>query len=277
MSGTRSRVAARLAKVASSVAAVGVSMNALAATGAGFSAARLNREGNRLYGEKKFDEALDRYTRAQGSSTELAPLRYNVGNVFYRQGRFTEAEAEYRGVAGAAKGTLAATAAYNLGNALFNLQKYDQAAEAFKQAILSNPGDRDAKRNLELSLLKLRQQQQPRQQQQGGSERPEKEQDQQRRQTQQPESKPDGSGGDEKKDRKPGEAPSASNAEPAGRPDAGQDSAGQQEGDRTRAGARFSERQAEKLLEALAGDETRALRRLMRTRRAGAREAGEDW
>ena len=55
---------------------------------------------------------------------------------------------------------------HNLGNALFNDKKYDDAVKAYTRALKSVPQDGDAKHNLELALRALEQKQQQQKQQQ---------------------------------------------------------------------------------------------------------------
>ena len=49
---------------------------------------------------------------------------------------------------------------YNTGDALFSMGRFKDSAEAFIQALKLDPSDKDAKHNLELALLKLKEQQQ---------------------------------------------------------------------------------------------------------------------
>jgi tetratricopeptide (TPR) repeat protein len=47
---------------------------------------------------------------------------------------------------------------YNLGNTLYKLEKYDKALESYKQSLIANPDDMDAKKNYELTLKKIKEQ-----------------------------------------------------------------------------------------------------------------------
>jgi Ca-activated chloride channel homolog len=127
-------------------------------------AARKNEDGNRLYQEGKYDEALKRYQEAQLEDPRSRELHYNVGSVLYKQKSFSEAQKEllHAGVSseGVLEGDLGARASYNLGNALFRQSQFKEAAEAYKQALRIEPDDVDAKVNLELSLLQMEQQKQ---------------------------------------------------------------------------------------------------------------------
>ncbi len=60
---------------------------------------------------------------------------------------------------------LAASGFFNQGNSAFNSQDPATAVESYRQALLRNPGDLDAKYNLELALQQLEQQEQENQEQ----------------------------------------------------------------------------------------------------------------
>src|SRR5262249_43514532 len=70
----------------------------------------------------------------------------------------------YERALGAAASDLAPKAAYNLGNALFKDEKYDDAVKAYMRALKAAPKDADAKHNLELALRALQEQKQKQQQ-----------------------------------------------------------------------------------------------------------------
>ncbi|MBF0494694.1 MAG: tetratricopeptide repeat protein, partial [Candidatus Omnitrophica bacterium] len=54
------------------------------------------KEGNKLYGDKKYDEALVKYNDAQIESPNSPEVFFNMGNVFYRQKKYKEAVEAYR-------------------------------------------------------------------------------------------------------------------------------------------------------------------------------------
>jgi len=136
-----------------------------AATSLEASARSANEEGNRLYRQKKYSEALKRYTAAQLEAPDEPRLHYNLGNVFFRQGEPEKARDEYARALASADPRLDPSAVYNLGNTFLAQQQFQEAVSAYQRTLKLNPKDLDAKRNLELALLRLRQQKQP---QQGG-------------------------------------------------------------------------------------------------------------
>ncbi|MFC1476106.1 tetratricopeptide repeat protein [Candidatus Zixiibacteriota bacterium] len=156
---------------------------------------RLIDEGNALYGEGKFDEALAKYREAQIERPEAPEVQYNIAGTLYRQNAFEEATQTYSGSLTTESAQLESHSHYNTGNALFRQQDYPGAIEAYKQALEINPDDADAKFNLELARKLLKEQLQPQQQeqQQQQQQQQEEQQDEQQEQQQCPE---DGEAGD---------------------------------------------------------------------------------
>ncbi len=122
-------------------------------------AASRNNEGNRLYEQKRYDEALKMYTDAQASRPGAPELHYNIGNVLYRKGEYDKALEEYLRAQSASDPRLTQASVYNRANALLQEGKVQDAINAYVQALRARPDDRDAKRNLELALRRLKEQQ----------------------------------------------------------------------------------------------------------------------
>ncbi|HXU12357.1 MAG TPA: tetratricopeptide repeat protein, partial [Candidatus Binatia bacterium] len=127
-----------------------------------------NNEGNKLYNQKQYDEALRMYTDAQASRPEAPELHYNIGNVLFRKKEYDKAIEEYMRAQAAPDRGLSQAATFNRGNALLMQGKPEEAIQAYVQSLRARPDDADAKRNLELALRllqekKKKQQQQPQQ------------------------------------------------------------------------------------------------------------------
>lgn len=128
--------------------------------------AKKNEEGNDLFKKGEYDAALQQYLEAQQNAPDRSELRFNAGDALYKQGKYDEAAQELGQVVDVADQNLSASAYYNLGNTLFRQEKFEEAAGAYKQSLLKNPQDQDAKVNLELALEKLQQQQEQKDDQQ---------------------------------------------------------------------------------------------------------------
>jgi Ca-activated chloride channel homolog len=127
-------------------------------------AARKNQQGIRAYEEKKFQQSLQLFLEAKGLKPDAPQLGHNTAAALYQLKKYKEALDEFGRIDAARSGLPAGRLHFNMGNTHFRLQQYDKALEEFKQCLLTDPGDLDAKKNLELTLKKMneqKQQQQP--------------------------------------------------------------------------------------------------------------------
>lgn len=109
-----------------------------------------NDSGNRYYAQGRYSEALREYRRAQAAAPgEPAPV-FNAAAALYQLGEYERAGAELRSIIATADPALRARAWYNLGNAYVRLGRLLDARAAYREALLLDPGNRDAKFNLEL-------------------------------------------------------------------------------------------------------------------------------
>ena len=154
------------------------------------SAHRLLREGNEAYKSDAYAGAEEAYRKSlEANST--ARGHYNLGNAIYQQGRYDEAVRRYEHVIGNTdEAEVRAQAYHNLGNAHFQAQDYEKSVEAFKNALRQQPGDRSAQYNLAQAQrqLKMQQQQQQQQQQNDQQNQDQQQQDQQQQQNNQQQS-----------------------------------------------------------------------------------------
>lgn len=110
----------------------------------------LNEDGNRFYARGQYERALDSYQRARADRPDLYQIDYNIGNALHRLGDYPRAVEETRRATAAADSDLAFRAYYSLGNHHFRLGRLQAAFDAYKQALILNPDDFDAKYNLEV-------------------------------------------------------------------------------------------------------------------------------
>ncbi len=119
--------------------------------------------GNRLYREGRFAEAVEAYREALADGKDSPVLRYNLGTALLRLGRYEEAERHLRAALESIDPDTRERTHYNLGNRFLEAGRsaadpeergrlLDAAGEAYKRALRINPGDVDAKWNLELAL-----------------------------------------------------------------------------------------------------------------------------
>ncbi|MGC8798170.1 MAG: tetratricopeptide repeat protein [candidate division WOR-3 bacterium] len=119
----------------------------------------LVRQGNGFYSRQKFEQALSFYQRAEALEPDNLGIHYNLGNTYYRLGRYADAVSELSLATVNRNPKARAQAFYNLGNTFYRLNQLDQAINAYKMALLANPRDWQAKENLEFCLKKKQEQQ----------------------------------------------------------------------------------------------------------------------
>jgi Ca-activated chloride channel family protein len=120
----------------------------------------LVEQGNGHMKAGKAEEALAEYDKALRETPAEPGVHFNRGTALYGLNRWDEAGQAFLRATEARTPDLKASAFYNLGNAFYQAQKYEEAAQAFKKSLAYNPGDLRAKWNLELSLKKKKEEDQ---------------------------------------------------------------------------------------------------------------------
>jgi Ca-activated chloride channel family protein len=118
-------------------------------------AADVNRRGNRHYDAGEYGESLVAYRTAQALDASKGEVYHNAGNALDRGGEYASAIDETKRALPADDDSLEAIVEYALGNHYFGAQRFSDALEAYKRALLANPGDDDAKHNYELTSRRL--------------------------------------------------------------------------------------------------------------------------
>lgn len=205
----------------------------------------LIRQGNKQYEEGKFKEAEIDYRKALERTPGSVKGSYNLGNSLYRQENYEEATRNFADAARLIddKDEAGKSAAlHNLGNTLLKNGKLEESIEAYKQALRYNPADEDTRYNLAYAMNQLQQQQQQQQQ-----------------------NKDDKSDKDDKKDEK-----DQKDSQP-------QDS-DQQQKEEPRDKPQISKQDAERMLEALKNDEQKTLEKVNQQKvKSSAVQIEKDW
>jgi tetratricopeptide (TPR) repeat protein len=143
------------------------------------------KSGNEAYEKNKFADAEAEYKKALQLDPTSREAQFDLGNAYYKQQRFDEAQRSYNAsITTAKKPVDQSMACYNLGNGLFRSNKIPECLEAYKQGLRLNPGDEDARYNYQLAKDRLKQQNQQQSDQN-------KQRDQQQQQPQPQQSKQD--------------------------------------------------------------------------------------
>ena len=132
----------------------------ISATVFGQSGKKFVREGNRDFNEKKYEESEVSYRKALNNEADLFDAVFNLGDALYKQEKFDEAANEFNGLASRAESNKKLAKTYhNLGNSLLKSQKIEESIEAYKQSLRYYPDDQETKYNLSYAKDLLKQQQ----------------------------------------------------------------------------------------------------------------------
>jgi tetratricopeptide (TPR) repeat protein len=141
------------------------------------------RKGNNAYDKKDYKGAADYYEKALNSKPDKIKAKFNLGDALYRQGQYDEAIDAYKEALGLTKDEILNAHAYhNIGNSLLAQKKYDESIKAYKNALYNNCTDNDTRYNLAYAeeMKKKKEQQQNKQNQpQQQQQQPQQQQQQQ--------------------------------------------------------------------------------------------------
>ena len=118
------------------------------------------RKGNRDFRKENFKEADISYRKALVKDSMSVAANYNLASTLYRMGDIQQAAStmeRIREVAPASEH--GADYHYNMGDIALASENYQAAVDAFRQALLLNPGDMAAKENYIYAKKKLQDQQ----------------------------------------------------------------------------------------------------------------------
>lgn len=118
------------------------------------------RSGNRKFDKGEFKEAVVDYQKALLRDSSSFAAAYDLANSLYRMENFNEARAVLDTIAEQAPlSGHASDYYYNTGNVALSLKDYQAAVDAYRSALMENPGDLDAKENYIYARKKLEEQQ----------------------------------------------------------------------------------------------------------------------
>jgi Ca-activated chloride channel family protein len=118
-------------------------------------------KGNKSYKENNYNVAENAYRDALKNSDTNVIANYNLGNVLYRKDNTDEAVKSYdNAIAHSQNITVKQEAFYNKGVAYQKAKKLPECITAYKNALILNPNDEDARQNLQRALKEQQKQQQ---------------------------------------------------------------------------------------------------------------------
>lgn len=117
-------------------------------------------KGNKSYKENNYDAAENAYRDALKNSDTNVTASYNLGNVLYRKDNTDEAVKSYdNAIAHSQNNAVKQEAFYNKGVAYQKAKKLPECITAYKNALILNPNDEDARQNLQRALKEQQKQQ----------------------------------------------------------------------------------------------------------------------
>ena len=127
----------------------------------------LVNDGVELYNEQKFADAEVNFKKGAEKNPQNFEAKFNLGDAYYKQQRYDEAMKSFQSAFVDAKDDLEkAKLYYNIGNSLIKSQKIKESIGAYKESLKLNPTDQQAKYNLSYALNMLKNPNQEKQQNQ---------------------------------------------------------------------------------------------------------------
>ncbi len=235
--------------------------------------------------KEAFVEAEADYRKAIALAPENEAAKYNLGNAYYDRNLNGEANRRYK--QSAAVGTSKNSkhmAFHNLGNTYMNDKKYQDAVDAYKNALRNNPTDDETRYNLALAKKMLENEQK-----EGGGDEDDKEQNKQNEDNKENKDKKDDSGendnddegdkkededkGDEKEDKSEGDK-----EKDQGKPDEQKEGEQEQKQQQQPVPGQLSPQQVKNLLEAMNNQEKKVQDKINAKKQKGAKvKSNKDW
>ena len=116
----------------------------------------LVNDGVDLYKEQKFAEAEVNFKKGTEKNPESFEAKFNLGDAYYKQQRYDEAIKSFQSAFVNARSDVERAKLYhNVGNSLLKSQKIKESIGAYKEALKLNPNDQETKYNLSYALNML--------------------------------------------------------------------------------------------------------------------------
>ncbi len=108
---------------------------------------------NKLYAKEEYEEAYELYKKASILYPDNEKIKFNLSDCAYNLKRFRESADGFVRLSTHEDKDVRQKSVYNLGNTFMEVGQFKEAISAYKQALLLNPHDVRAKRNLEIAKM----------------------------------------------------------------------------------------------------------------------------
>ena len=137
--------------------------------------------GNKAYNKNEYDAAENSYRSALKIADNNPTASYNLGNTLFRKDNTDEAVQAYdNSIQNSSDNSVKEKAYYNKGVAYQKAKKLPECINAYKNALMLDPNDEEARQNLQRALQQQQQQQKQQQQQNKKDKKQQNKQDQQK-------------------------------------------------------------------------------------------------
>jgi len=121
--------------------------------------------GNNYYRQQQYDKAEIEYQKVLQTTPGSSIAKFNLANTMIRQNKAADAD-KILAILNAKENTtdLRSKATYNRGVILSQQKKLEESIELYKETLRLNPGDQEARENLQKALLELKKKNPPKKQ-----------------------------------------------------------------------------------------------------------------
>ncbi|MFZ3116400.1 MAG: VWA domain-containing protein [Syntrophales bacterium] len=109
---------------------------------------QLFKDGIAAYEKGDYPKALKLFIEAQINEPDRPEIYYNIGNTYYKSGKYNAARESYREALKGKDDLLREKTFYNMGNAAFRMENLAEAKSDYEAALKINPLDFQAQQNL---------------------------------------------------------------------------------------------------------------------------------
>ena len=142
--------------------------------------------GNRQYKKENYTLSEIDYRRGAEANKNSYEAHYNIGDALYKQDKYEDALGEFE-TAAKMLNEKKDKVMHNIGNCNYQLQNYGQAVDAYQRSLRANPKDDETRYNLVQAMKMVQQQQQQQQQDQNQQQQQQQQQQEEQQQQQQQE------------------------------------------------------------------------------------------
>lgn len=158
---------------------------------------KLIRKGNEFFYKNDNKKAEEHYRQALEKNNKSFEAAFNLGDALYKQENYDEAIKQFESITNKSTDkTDIAKVYHNLGNSFLKKKEFEKSIEAYKNSLKNNPADEDTRYNLAYAQKMLQQQQKQNEQNKDDKKKDDKNKDQENKDKQDQKDKND------KKDKK---------------------------------------------------------------------------